>query len=87
MASSLYPKGSPIGKEGPCLVIEWRDKKNGRGWVTSRYFPLDDTTTKDAELSCFEWFRQRRCEIRSMTWAWGPVSPNVTKRHRLVINE
>jgi hypothetical protein len=71
--------------EGPCLQIEWRDKKVGKGWLTSHYYPDTKTSNKSAELACFEYFKKRRCEIRGMTWCWGEIPSYVSSKRRLVI--
>ncbi len=87
MNDSLYHRGSSAGapREGPCLMVTWRDARPGSLPQVARYFPPADQGTATSEDVCFEWFASRRSIVVKLTWSWGEVPAWVTKRRRVAL--
>ena len=89
MASQPSPAGAPTPKprpsDGPCILVVWLASKKSKLQHFGRYFPRPDQNEIAAEAACFEWFASRGSIILSMTWAWGPIPPSVTRSHRVLL--
>lgn len=85
MAGQPPSKGAPPPREGPCILVVWREAKAKSVHHMGRYFPQPHHNETAAEAACFEWFAARRCLIESMVWAWGTIPASVTRTQRVLL--
>ena len=67
----------------PSVLVVWSDRANPTLLLAHRYYPLPRCSMTMAEDHLLKWYRDRRCRIYSMEWAWG-VEPRLMPKARLV---